>query len=240
MTGCTFDDFETTTLIASLKITYAGNGFNATNTSLPQVLAWSGGWAGAAIVSNDPVNGTPGNGTWPSLITFIYSPGASSIGIGLGGFQSLDPPSDAYPVTNHRLYINGTVLPDTLETLGGTNWTGSWQGRDAYLRVDAVAGEVITSIAFENIQQASGLDDLLFFSHFAVRPVPRLEIRASAPMQVALSWPTNAVGYVLESAAALPASLWSQLTNAPVTVGNQFTVGVDATNGQQFFRLRAQ
>ncbi len=246
VSGYTIESFETTNLIDGLTITYEGEGFDVTNSSLPQLNmdepgASSFAWDGMAFVSNDPSNGPPASGTWPSLTTFNYAPGAASMGIGLGGFQSTDPPSDQYPITNHRIYINGLAMSSDLETLAGTNWTGSAFGRDVYIRVDAAPGNLITSIGFENITVNPGNDDVLCFDHLAVlKPIPILQISGVAPSQVMLSWSNSAASYLLESASTLSASSWKTVTNAQVTAGNLFTVTVNATSAQQFFRLHKQ
>jgi|GEM_PF-2548829 len=181
--GFIIEDFEDTSpLINGLSLTYTGNGFNVTQSSLPQVLVVSGGWDGIALMTNDPDN-IFFNGIHPSLTTLTYSPGASSIGIGLGGFQSLNPPSDVYPVTDHRLYINGVVASSqTLESLAGVNWTSSQLGRTTYLRIDAGPNETITSVGFENIQSQNGqglVDDGLHFDHLAIRAVPLADVGGS-------------------------------------------------------------
>ena len=68
---------------------------------------------------------------------------------------------------------------------------------------------------------------------------PTLNI-AHLPAQVILSWPTNAVGYVLESAPALnPPVTWTP-AGAPGIVGSQYYVTNGITpGGKQFFRLDA-
>lgn len=94
--GFLIEDFEATSLLNGLSLTYTGNSFNTTQSSLPRILVFSGGWDGIAIASNDPNNNTPANGVYPALTTFTYGPGASSLGIGLGGFQSLNPSADEF------------------------------------------------------------------------------------------------------------------------------------------------
>jgi len=53
-----------------------------------------------------------------------------------------------------------------------------------------------------------------------------------------LSWPTNAVGYALESSTSLPAQVWSPVTNSITPMGDYFFVEVGITGPRQFFRLR--
>jgi hypothetical protein len=69
-------------------------------------------------------------------------------------------------------------------------------------------------------------------------PLYRLNIAERGPSEITLSWSSNSASYVLESALFLPTASWDSVTNAPVIVGDQFTVPVSATNRQEFFRLR--
>jgi hypothetical protein len=70
--------------------------------------------------------------------------------------------------------------------------------------------------------------------------IPKLQAAMSSSSHLLLSWPTNAPKYVLESASILPSAGWHNVTNTPAVVGNQFVVGIDATNSQGFYRLRFQ
>jgi len=53
-------------------------------------------------------------------------------------------------------------------------------------------------------------------------------------------WPTNAPSCQLESTPVLPASAdgWTVVTNQPVVDGEYFTVPIDMTKSQEFFRLQ--
>jgi hypothetical protein len=168
--GLFIEDFEDTTLISGLSIAYTGNGFNQTQTGLVQTLDFSfdASWDGKSVTSNDPNNNVPPDSgvPWAQITTFKFAQGATIIGIALSGFQSTNPPSD-FPITNHRLYINGVAFSSDIEALAGTNWTSARSLRNAYLRIDAGAGEVINSVGFENI---SG-NDFLHFDHLALRPL---------------------------------------------------------------------
>lgn len=175
VSGYAIEDFEDTTLITGLSIGYTfPNNSTTTLTSLPQLLSDAAHWDGTHIAINDPAFNPPFNavGYYAPLTTFNYAPGASSIGIGLSGFQSLNPPADEFPTTDHRLYVNGLATSQTLEQLAGAAWTGSRLGRNTYLRIDAAANESITSVGFEDIQYGDRTDDVLYFDHVAVSPAP--------------------------------------------------------------------
>jgi len=66
---------------------------------------------------------------------------------------------------------------------------------------------------------------------------PSIRFRRIDPVNAELSWPTNAVGWNVESAMSLPATTWQVVANNPGIVGTNFTVTVGMTNAQQFFRL---
>ena len=54
-----------------------------------------------------------------------------------------------------------------------------------------------------------------------------------------LSWPTNAIGFTLQSATNLiPSVTWDDSSNAPVIIGAQFTVTNPISDGVRFFRLK--
>ena len=67
---------------------------------------------------------------------------------------------------------------------------------------------------------------------------PRLAA-TRANNRIVISWPTNATGYVLEWAHALPATTWSNVPAIPVTVGtNQYYTNVVTPSAKKFYRLR--
>ena len=69
---------------------------------------------------------------------------------------------------------------------------------------------------------------------------PALRFQALDPTHAQFAWPTNATGFVLESASSLPASAWHVITNAPVLNGDQFATVLKMGSTQQFFRLHRQ
>ncbi len=174
-TGYTIDDFETTALIPGLTIQLSGGVPATTWTSLPNLFdgdacpgltsgaAWDGTDTASNQIANQVVNcnGTAGSA---NLTTFIYAPGATSFGIGFSNFQSVNPPSPAFPVTNHELFVNGVDM-GVLETLASAAWSPGL-ARNAYLRIDGTNGGVITSVAIENLSAT----DFLMFDHLTILP----------------------------------------------------------------------
>ena len=65
----------------------------------------------------------------------------------------------------------------------------------------------------------------------------RLHLNPIDPQHATLSWPTNAAGWELQSAAAMSAVSWGIVTNAPVIAGTNFSLSIITTATQQFFRL---
>jgi hypothetical protein len=69
--------------------------------------------------------------------------------------------------------------------------------------------------------------------------------RLSATLQansIVLSWPTNAVGFVLESTTNLgPVAFWTPVTSTPDVTGSNYVVTIKTTAApSKFFRLRSQ
>jgi hypothetical protein len=55
---------------------------------------------------------------------------------------------------------------------------------------------------------------------------------------IEITWPGAAINYTLESAASLPATVWSPVTNSVFIKGDQFTVQLEAAESQRMYRLR--
>ena len=69
---------------------------------------------------------------------------------------------------------------------------------------------------------------------------PQLTILLSGvpPSGIVLTWPTNAVGFTLQSTTKLTSPVvWSTNSPAPVVIAGQNTVTNPITGAQQFYRL---
>jgi hypothetical protein len=86
-------------------------------------------------------------------------------------------------------------------------------------------------------QHDASLSNLLLKITTLTGVVPSIRFRKIDPFNAELSWPTNAVGWNVESAMSLPATTWQVVANNPGIVGTNFIVTVGMTNAQQFFRL---
>ncbi len=182
ITGDTIDTFETTTLIPGLSITLSGGVTTTTLTALPNIYDQTvcgslgiGAWDGTGAAVNSPTNQL-NSCTSPTglaaLTTFNYAPGTTFFGIALSNFQSLSPPSPAFPITNHELFVNG-IDEGILESLAGPNWSPGIV-RNAYLIVRASGGSSITSVGFENLTASDFLafDTLAVVAPAAATPEP--------------------------------------------------------------------
>jgi uncharacterized repeat protein (TIGR03803 family) len=74
---------------------------------------------------------------------------------------------------------------------------------------------------------------------FALTLAPPLSI-APAGNQVAISWPSWATNFVLQTATDLPSGNWSNITNGFVTNGSSYLFTINATSEAAYFRLRQQ
>jgi hypothetical protein len=56
---------------------------------------------------------------------------------------------------------------------------------------------------------------------------------------VVLTWPSAAAGYTLQCNPALNAATWSNVTNVPALINNQYQVTLPKSGANCFFRLMA-
>ena len=78
---------------------------------------------------------------------------------------------------------------------------------------------------------AYGIDNLV------MQRIPQVAARIVRP-NIELSWPTNALGFKLQSATNFPAAVWSDVTNTPALVsGSDYSVTLSPSEGRRFFRL---
>jgi len=145
---------------------------------------------------------------------------------------------------NFQLLANTAGAGASLEVMPMLN------GEDAFpdpVMYDATgyAGRRFTN----NTPQLSGFDayKMSLYVDFALMrltvveaspPRPTLDLVQLDAVTIELSWPTNAVGYVLESATNFPAQAWSPVTNSVTTSGDLFFVQSSITGSRQFYRLR--
>ncbi len=73
--------------------------------------------------------------------------------------------------------------------------------------------------------------------NIVMQPIPSLALQSSGS-NVMLVWPTNTLGFTLQSATNLDGLHWASVTNTPVTVGTNYTVTLGVSNQVQFFTLK--
>ena len=67
---------------------------------------------------------------------------------------------------------------------------------------------------------------------------PTLSIRPAPNQSIRLSWTNAATGFVVESASVLgDATLWRPISQTPTLEDNQYSVTLDASAPNNFFRL---
>jgi hypothetical protein len=75
------------------------------------------------------------------------------------------------------------------------------------------------------------------FTYQVGSPPPVLTIALPTSNSVLLSWPTNAVGFVLQSSLAVTGT-YANVTSSPSVVGANYTTTLPRTNAASLFRLR--
>ena len=153
--------------------------------------------------------------------------------------------SQAAVLTNIDLAVKGTIdgkfrglLYQPSLNLYRLDSTNSPALTRAQLRDKVLAGDTLTIMGVPpGTGTRIGIDRNANSILDADEPAPALQI-ARTPPNVTLSWTTNAPGFVLEQAAALPLTNWSANTSEKGVVGNQFSVTNSPAGGQRYYRLR--
>ena len=66
----------------------------------------------------------------------------------------------------------------------------------------------------------------------------RINVKYFNSQLITLSWTTNAASWEVQSAVTLAATNWVTVTNVPGIVGTNFSLSMETSGPQQFFRLR--
>jgi len=156
---------------------------------------------------------------------------------------------------------NNVVLTESLPTalsLVSAQWNGSWSQANGLLTFNTatlasgasstaivVVRPTIDGVFGSSVGVSSGVADLVPGNNTANSSVtvtdnpamPLLKISRSST-NVVLSWSTNAQSFVLQFAPDLsPGAQWTDMTNTPVRVGNQWTVTDSVLGDGRFYRL---
>ena len=131
---------------------------------------------------------------------------------------------------------------------GNKQWEQSYGGTgDDYLRSLQPTGDggyilggySVSGISGNKTNANYGGNDYWVVKLAGVPLSPTLTISLAGSNNVALSWPTNASGFTLQSALGLsPPAAWSNSPDAPVIVGQQYMVTNAASNSLQIYRLK--
>ena len=120
-----------------------------------------------------------------------------------------------------------------LRRWNGTDWLsfGPEENGEGVITRLAVAGaNIVVGGSFISLGNTSAGN----FGIGYLRPPLRIEALED---QVILSWPTQALGFVLQTATAFPALDWQTVAQAPQEIGNRYSVVLDAGDARRYFRL---
>jgi sugar lactone lactonase YvrE len=120
-------------------------------------------------------------------------------------------------------------------TIGGkAGVQGSTDGSGSDARFNNPSGIALDPAG--NLYVADTDNDTIRFGQIGAAPPVSLQI-AEVAGQVVLSWPSSAVGYVLENASSVSGNVWSPVTNVPMISGNYWVVTNDTSAAAAFYRL---
>ena len=208
------------------------------------------------------------NGNWARMFDFgnisgssgqnylFYSPHTSLTGqrlsVGTSSTVTFDTPGILDNRTVHvvcivdptnrycAVYTNGVLqsqLTTTLPALSGVSTAWSFLGRslfsaDAWLNASIKEFRIYDgrlTPAEITANDKAGPDALALPVSFS---------SSNSPSSLALSWPSWAVGYGVQSTTNVAAGNWTPVTQAAALSGDQWWLNLPLTNGAKFFRLQ--
>lgn len=167
--GYIFEDFTDSTLIPGLTITAISSVNNSWyGTTVTTTTHQGSSTSGIGTSSSASWGGSAGY-IYPMVVAnihrFTFAKAVSSFGIGIAEIDDIGGP--------HAIFINGVDSGLRVENLSSFS-RGS--GRNAYIRVDAGAGETITSFALQTTTTNYNDVESLFFSHLAFKEDPNIGV----------------------------------------------------------------
>ncbi len=124
-------------------------------------------------------------------------------------------------------------------TLNDTNQSTTYTTNMNVGSLSAIVGGDTAYVGFSG--GTGGSDANQAVSNFQFTPLPALNVQASSPNTLLISWPASIGGYVLQSNTDLSASGGWQPVNAPINqVDGQNQVSITTSTGTAFYRLVLQ
>ncbi len=208
------------------------NPANNTAATATTVIGANADLALAMIASPSPVL-FGNNLTYTLLVTNLSRNGVTAPGVTI---TNTLPPGVSFVSATPPGYIvaGGIVAFTNLASLG----SGAGTSATITVRPDVVGTLTNTATC------SSGVTDPLKGNNTvtvkALVEAPRLT-GLPAGQNLVISWPTNAIGFNLESTTNLnPPVVWTPVTSpAPLIVGDRYVVTLPIGSGNEFFRLRA-
>ena len=233
----------------TISTSYATINYNAAGLSLNLGLVLSGGPASSG--ASDLTETLSVQNTANSPITLHLFEYADFNLAGLSGTDTI-----SFPTTTNVMQQGGnSLLTETAQFPAPNFWEASFYP----ITLDKISGSAPATLSDTVTPQAAGDQTFAYQWDLNLSPgqvvtISTLQsIRASGSSStgislgitfvepnVIVSWPTNAAaGFELQSTAdPNQAGSWSNVTNVPAVVGQEYQVAIPQANGLQFYRLR--
>jgi hypothetical protein len=221
-------------------------GSTVTNNLIPRGLSIP---IGLAISGTNLFVANNGNGTIGEYTT-------SGAAVNTNLISGLGPPS-GIAISGTNLYVtffssskvvqcstSGAILKNPLLKVPGANGIVV-SGDLLFVLGNDVVGEYTTSGGTNNAALFSvAYDNSAIPFGVAVFPasvstVPTVLAMNASATNIALSWPTNASDYQIQTSPLLNPANWIVVTNQPVLTNGNFSTTLNQTNQAQFFRLQS-
>ena len=150
------------------------------------------------------------------------------------------------------IYVCG-AKPKLFIALANTNLTLCWTTSSAgYFLAQCPGAGAADWTAVTNVPTVTNAQYVVTLPPCAARCFYRLQTQISLPVArpklsitvagayLALAWPTNPTGYVLQQDTDMAATNWTAVTNAVTVTNSQYLVTVPPAAARRFYRLQRQ
>jgi endonuclease YncB( thermonuclease family) len=169
--------------------------------------------------------------TQPASLAANITPAAVTITSGIAANNKIFDTTTAASLSSNNVVLAGVINGDTV-SLNTNGYTATFASAGLGNNIAVtVTGLKLSGISAANyaLTQPAGL--------FAGILAPSLQIAANLP-NVVLSWTTNASAFVLNRTTNLSLA-WTPVTNNLTVIGTNNAVTLNASSGNQFFKLIA-
>jgi hypothetical protein len=188
------------------------------------------GWVTNTSSGSYTLKGNPGGGFWLGSATTNISTISQVI--------TALVPGSTYVISGSFDVEGGTLvnIPSFGVSIDGTFLFQAAPANYSWQSFNSSFVAASTNATLSLAARINGTSIYYRIDNIIVQLAPSLSLH-TVGADFAVSWPTNTVGFSLQSATSLNSADWTMVTNTPITAGTNFSFALTSTQQTRFFRL---